>query len=312
MERVLDRTRVLDTARRLWEQPHELDLDTVDGTFYWGVCRWSEIEEIRNSWDPESGMSPSYVHKRLLSLIPASDNLGFDWSRIPMRSAATRCVISFDYGRTAAGGAHSPSEDFPDGEQIDYIEVLEVDVRNQEWRGVDVEAAAYRSWESQSISRRGCVTSLSERISKSRDALGFERLFINCKLFREGEYTTVSWWNEGSPDAKPERFTFEPFVRVWVSTPPPAPGVLALHYDSLVREQRKWHLELRGGVNGQDVATAIRAWAVGLLEASGVNHWRAMADVSAATDGAGATQQKHRRDLARILARVPEARTFLK
>ncbi len=183
-----------------------------------------------------------------------------------------------------------------------------MDVRNQEWRGVDVEAAAYRSWENQSFSRREYVTSLSERISRCRDALGFERLFINCKLFREGEYTTVSWWNESAPDARPERITFEPFVRVWVSTPPPTPGVLALHYDALVREQRKWHLELRGGVNGQDVATAIRAWAVGLLEASSENHWRAMSAVSDVTGRDGATPQKHRRDLDKLLARVPEAR----
>ena len=99
-------------------------------------------------------------------------------------------------------------------------------------------------------------------------------------------------------------------VVIAVAEPLPPESVIAEYYDRVVIEQRKWNEHLLGAANGQNVPTAIRAWAVALLMKTGLDHGMAMSNVIG-LGIEGATQTKYGRDKNLLLARVAEAATLL-
>jgi hypothetical protein len=102
-----------------------------------------------------------------------------------------------------------------------------------------------------------------------------------------------------------------PFISVTLSLPLPPEGVIAHMYDTIVREQHKWHLELPGSESKQEKEVALRTWAVGLLQEGGDRFMDAMGAFASATGLIEVGQTRFGQDRARLLDRVPEAKPYL-
>jgi hypothetical protein len=102
-----------------------------------------------------------------------------------------------------------------------------------------------------------------------------------------------------------------PCVEVSVPVPLPPPGAIAREYDALVRNEFKWHLGLLGGGSRQDKEVAVRTWTVGLLMAEGMLFPDAMHVCASRTELLEVSQSRFGQDRLKLLERVPEARPYI-
>lgn len=102
-----------------------------------------------------------------------------------------------------------------------------------------------------------------------------------------------------------------PHVAICAELPLPPPGAIAREYDALVRRERQWHLLLPGGGSRQDKEVAIRTWAVAMLMTEGMVFGDAMAEVHRVTGFGDVSQARFGQDRTRLLERVPEAEPYL-
>jgi hypothetical protein len=102
-----------------------------------------------------------------------------------------------------------------------------------------------------------------------------------------------------------------PFIQITVRTPLPPPSVIGFAYDAIVRKQHQWHQELLGSDTVQDKEVAIRTWATGLLLRDGLSFREASFAVQAHTNRTGVSQNRFQQDRTRLIERVPEAEPYL-
>jgi hypothetical protein len=101
------------------------------------------------------------------------------------------------------------------------------------------------------------------------------------------------------------------YVLVEVPLPLPPETTIAREYDALVRERRGWHLELPGSGSRQEKVVALRTWSIGLLVHEGVAVNDAIAAVHTQLALGDITQTCFGQDRKRLLERVPEAHGYL-
>lgn len=181
--------RILDVTDQLWARRGEIDVDIVDGTFYWGVVRQDEINELRFHYQNGSHTeacthSPIYHNDRLASLIPGTQTLGFDWDSIPMRGAFYRDLIVYG-ARPTSAGEMSHGWGHPRG----ALGYLQVGIRNAEWRGEDVERAYRRFLEQSPWAIRDVHQ--PQPVLAENEALQV----IGLRLYRDGEYGSAMPWD---------------------------------------------------------------------------------------------------------------------
>jgi hypothetical protein len=110
----------------------------------------------------------------------------------------------------------------------------------------------------------------------------------------------------------PEDRADRPYIQVTVWWPLPPPGVVGNAYDAIVRKQHQWHLELPGSGTLQDKEVAIRTWAVGLLMSLGGTFSSALRDLESVFGYFDLSQEGDRQARNRLFDRVPEARSCLR
>jgi|GEM_PF-3841125 len=104
----------------------------------------------------------------------------------------------------------------------------------------------------------------------------------------------------------------DPMIKVSIPDPLPPKEAIAAYYDAVVINERRWHEHLRGAINGQDVATAIRTWAIGLLCAERLTFSQAITNlIQQRIIDSIISKTTFTRQRDALLNRVPEARDYL-
>lgn len=324
------RKKILDLTAQLWKEQGNIELDQVDGTFYFHICR---VEDIRRIIDKAESprYHPRHTDEHLKSLMPGYQDRVFEGQRphIPerpsLRSAADFSAILYG-GRVSADGTMIEREQHKHA----GLGWIRLGIRNRDWSGKRVEEA-FRAHPG--VSEAG-ITKMPNPPYQDNEAIAI----IGAKLYRGGEYGHKLYWNpeQEDPDSPPmfwndddelrirvdlsepgwEVIPWGPMVVVSVAEPLPAKGAIEAFYDADVIRERRWHEELLGGSNGQDVATAIRTWATALLIKTEMSHGVAIGHLhyfsNAIPEDKLVSETKYRRDLEKLLRRAPEARESLK
>lgn len=303
-----------------------LDLDEIDGEFYWRCCRWDLCKPILQHrganvprpWTSEHPAPPAFEYLRE----------GFDRALgfVGLHAEVSRLYPGAVFERLYHGRRVSMRASEAAGEENDDYRAHSVRVYSGAWLGEDVERAFAEHFD-EAFEREGDRRFVAdpdrpghrERRALARrearwfrlpaDEVGARRPAPVVSLELRVDFKLVTEPPTEWPHT--ERHARVPFVEVRVRRPPPPPGVVARQYDTVVREQQRWHLALPGAGGRQDKAVALRTWAVGLLVARGERFADAM---RLAAEGAGVpevSQSRFGQDRQRLLERVPEARVYL-
>jgi hypothetical protein len=102
-----------------------------------------------------------------------------------------------------------------------------------------------------------------------------------------------------------------PYVYIRLRRPIPPQGVISTAYDKIVRDWHQWHLQLPGAESLQDKTVVIRIWAIGLLMREGNSFQRTLRELEPLMGYLDLSQEADRQARNRLLERVPEARACL-
>lgn len=292
----------------------ELDLDAIDGEFYWRCCRRDlhiEVEnlvalvysfdrveiEVSNEQKLEQAQAIENAIDHLVSRFEPEDphiarhlfqTEGWTWIRL-------RDGRLTEYPTGPANPLGPP----PSDAQEDRVELRIVSNR---WTGADVE----------------------ERIMA----------YLKDPQFGHGGWSRQHWpGTEPSTDSMVVRVAFEfapagsevfdmfrrsqpptlalPHIVVTVAPPIPPAGAIAKLYDDIVLGQHRWHERLTGSPTRQEKRVALRTWAVGLLVGSGRKTSLAIRDVSEVLGEEEISQVQFTEDRRRLVELVPEAQPYL-
>jgi hypothetical protein len=278
-----------------------VDLDTVDGEFYWRVCRTDLLDQVEALYRRHVDADPD-GHGTIERLADPEDTLAA--LRLNLRQAnslygieAEACLLYprsiwrrlLQGERVALRAAESEVGPLDGGRE----HVLRVKVFSGAWTGQEVEAEVRRQDPERSTWLDGAVR---EAPSDGAVRLAVEFAFTDeCKAREES-------------GGHPVRF---PYVVVTTPLPVPPPGVISREYQALVCGQRKWHLALPGGGTRQEKEVALRTWAVGWLVAKGTRFGKAMREVCQLASFEEVSQTRFGEDRKHLLERVPEAKPYL-
>jgi hypothetical protein len=299
---------VLGSARRLWSGRESIDLDLVDGEFYWRYCRGDlvqQLEELLPTLDDEA--SPvdriAAVFDHLYAMEQEIPGLT-SWieNREPPRMRDP--LVSWHHPGSTVVPAFSGKMK-PSG----IGAWLCMGVRNSHWTGADVERACRH--EAKVFASHLYNRNLLVNGESTADEM---LVAVDFKFYGAGELTfTSDWWQIPSGDSRQVRVESSVTMCV-IAHPFPPEGVLAAMYDSIVRDHYAWHQRLYGyqALGNQTVDVAIRTWAIGLLVGSGVKYRHAERAVAEALALAGILESSQFSvDRRNLTSRVPEAEPFL-
>lgn len=321
----IDRDKVLRLTRELWNEQGQLDIDQIDGTFYVHVCLENEIAAIDEA--QPAGRHSSYADSQIRRFLPNAP-VGMYTYVIPNRPRLRDAVemSSIHYGmRLNAKGELVRPESQPDSRpSLVALAWVRLGIRNREWTGKQV-ARAIVSHDHVGLME---FSSPPRPPYPDNEAIAI----IGATLYREGEYGRQLFWDptQEHPESPPEVWDEEgrlrilvdhsdprwevipwpPMIVISVAEPVPPESVIAEYYDRVVIEQRAWNQHLMGASDGQNVSTAIRTWAAGLLIASGVKSYIAYGDVAHATGQEFPSERVYFDNKRLLIKRVPEATPF--
>lgn len=301
--------RILRLARELFAEEQRLPLDTIDGEFYWRICQEPVAELLHTfQWPPapvldETDRSPETFRVRGEHLMARYEA----WYAFEQAHAALLApVASPSMGYLLAGGRvpmrppliwqERSYPRFPD------TDVLVMHIHSGEWKGYHVAGAILRELDADPFLAAQQQKHLDERARRLEWETHEFHLF--AKLHRDAASMTAA----GRRDAGVTTF---PLIELALPLPLSDPTIVGVHYDLSVRSQR-WHEVLPGGIPArQEKTVAIRTWAVGLLQASGMPFFDAMWEVAELSDQQPRSQTRYSKDRSHLLKRVPEARPYV-
>jgi len=335
--------RVLATVRDLAGRvaAGNLDLDAVDGEFYWRFCRPGLAEELDAARRTATSVTPESPHdeirdvsialadtaRRLYEAHGLSPNVMVDHAANgePLRMRGVTVFRPFD------GVAYLPMGEMP---PVDHVVLRSA---SSSLTGVDLEARV-RSWVAAAPPHLRPIEPEPSDWNPYRDAVNAvvpgspfavpERVpavVVHLQLAlrlargwdeRDHEPTVAMNLTDGRFHANSAHLD-PPFVEVVVGLPLPPPGVVAATYDGVVLRDRRWHERLVSPEQGQEAWTGVRTWGTALLAKSGMRINDALRGVERAMypnmpDGSLITQSRYQQDKAVLAARVPEAAPLLR
>ncbi len=307
--------RVLSTVERLIGQLDALDLDVIDGEFFWRACHPSvlplvdELRLIRDSgavrylddkeedsderaailqntpatrWRPFADEASWHAYQRYSEVYKAAERI------IPDRMVGEMIdqdLVTMYPPDIAIVHINRPQQ------RVDYGVIL---VHTGAWRGVDVEHGIDRAADRVGLLRPAPETATTHLLT------------VEMWLERDGDRANRILNRKGEPLPR------VPCVAVFMPFPLPPRGSVGREYDAVVRGLHEWHLQLPGaGASRQDKEVAIRTWGVALLLGAGRQFGQAMRLVCDKGRLSEVSQTRFGVDRQRIIARVPEARAFL-
>jgi hypothetical protein len=273
-----------------------VDLDTIDGEFYWRCCRVDLIDQVERICASPL-REKRHVERDDRRYEEAEDAFGF------LRQGLRRAKLVRDMATNAADlYPRAVWRRLLEGERVAMraAEVtkhqddltasglmLRLRVTSGAWTGADVEAEL----------RRQASTVIGSLLNSDEHMLA-DDVGVSVR------FSLIASTPEKSTNATPS-------VEVSVPYPLPPKDAIAREYDALVRGEMAWHLRLPGGGTRQEKETALRTWAVGLLMAAGAPFGSAMDLASQRASLAEVSQTRFGQDRQRLLERVPEALDFI-
>lgn len=301
-----DPTVVRSTLERLTSNLDPIDLDAIDGEFYWRCCRTDlllAVEKLKELLQEHRGRERGVLNEKGQSILDAYYQLLARFQ--PDFPNIQQHLVNGDWIRLRDGGiTHvqlGADRPFGFGLGRESATWVELRVTSAAWSGAAVEQRI-RSY----IDTPQVADNWGRRFDPSPPRpKGSVSVRADFQLVTPGD-------DSCSLDSVFGRAPLAlPHILVWVGLPLPAAGVLASLYESVVIGDKKWNLELQGVANRQERRVALRTWAVGLLVAGGRKTNLAMAEVCALLGEPEVTQVQFTEDRRRLVERVPEAKPFL-
>jgi hypothetical protein len=322
---VANEQEVLTLAHDLWIVREVIDVDIVDGAFYWHICRGDlrkqlldlitedkdrDHRELLEAGVPDH-LKRIFDHLYAMNVeIPGLSNW-ISYAEPPRmrdslilwdnKSLPVDYPIIFRSGKT-----HEELRQ-------DAHTCISIGIRNSRWRGIDVETALrdhLRRFAESSEKGIHYLERLQER-SEQQANTGFGIAF---SFFGKNALRLEAEWIH-KPTGEDRHFSVESPVIVCTTPYPLAPeGLIAAAYDHIVVTSRRWHEHLygHGEKSRQEPETAIRTWAIGLLQGMG----KRRIDAEAATfDRLGLVgriaEPQYNKDRQNLIGRVPEAKPYV-
>jgi hypothetical protein len=291
---------VLHLVRGLTGDLSGLDLDTIDGEFYWRCCRSDLRRRIAELIAERPLPSPPFLHDDpdgLFAYFRQGQQYAWEFALLHL---GVESLYPYSIWTRLRNGERVPmrpplvfNHQFHLADDIEHI--LRVHVFSGAWTGDDVERQI-DEWLAKCLPpvRRddGSATSVQLR--------------ADFAFVERGDWEAMGLDSDLLP---PERL---PYIEVTMPFPPPALGVISREYDAVVRGQKQWHLRMPGaGAGQQEIEVAIRTWGVGLLLAAGIRFGEAMRVVCEEGGLNEVSQSKFHDNRTQLLERVPEAAAML-
>jgi hypothetical protein len=306
------RARLLDFAAELLEDLETVDLDTIDGEFYWRWCRVDLLEQLEqwriafpDTLRSDTSATSDLAHEDNLLTGWLEDEEIFDYLRqglrfvrkfLDLEDAAADLYPGVVWRRLIAGErvAMRAAEgevryhDFDDARSP----LLSLKVFSGAWIGFQVD---------EELERMAMQATRWYPVD-IRDMDAAVTVHVTFRFVDEAQAPSETNGRE------PARF---PYVLVETSLPLPPKATIAREYDALVRDAWQWHRQLPGSDSRQDKEVALRTWTIGLLMRHDLTFNQALARVQERLDLEGISQTRFGQDRLRLVERVPEARGFI-
>lgn len=333
------RKAILTLAASLAAAIAEVDLNQIDGEFYWRICRESILGPLTRS---AAEIAPHILESEVPLDTFDEWNRRFEAGEITVQDQDARFrhkvrirQLASENGNLVEQIPRYVWEHFATGRRLPLLETLvlrhvkngralEVQVHSQSVTGDQVAAFVDPPLGYQKHMIAPWVLpphDLSEEVGDQRDLAdgGASRLVGDA--YKPRLVTTPA--ESGSESAfvhilfavkhprRGWRRTPGSHVSVTLYRPLPSKNSIAFEYDEVVRMQKQWHLQLPGGGSPQEKHVAIRTWATGLLVASGVDVEKARLDVASAMGLEPVRHPRFVEDRKTLLSRAPQARKYL-
>lgn len=333
----VDADRVLATVADLAGMGN-LDLDAVDGEFWWRFCLPGLAGELEAAWRLATSVTPGSPHDEIRRVsielaataqrlyrahgLPPNVLVGYaNGDALRMRGVTV-------FGPPGGDAAYLPPDEIP---SYDHVVVRSAAALS----GAEIEARV-RSWLDAAPPRfhpeerppsdwdpyADAVKAVFPRPSyPERVPAAVVHLQLALRLSRqwdEGDHAPTVAMNLSDGVFHVNSTHLDPpFVEVVVGLPLPTPGVIAATYDAVVLRDRRWHERLVLPEQGQEPWTAIRTWGTALVAKSGVTVNDALREVERAMypgmpDASLVSQTRYQQDKAVLTQRVPEAGPVLR
>lgn len=285
----------------------EDDLDTIDGEFYWRCCRPDVIQavdslrkRIRGLRDRDRSAGDAYGVQTLRDYEALRTRYQADFPNVlDYLVMGGRLALRDAYPTRMSVRAYDPfcRRHFDVGSET----LVELRVFSGAWSGSDVETRL-RSYLLGPWINKEERDRLEPEPSRPPDSVAVR---VALALVDQ-EQASDAFPRYGDIDFTP------PHVVVSVGLPLPPEGEIARMYDVIVRGDRRWHLRLGRGATRQEKRVAIRTWAAGLLVGSGGKTAKAIYEACNALNEEPVSEVQFSQDRVRLLARVPEASSYLR
>lgn len=340
MVTIPDKLQVLEALKEIWPQrfDDELEIDQIDGFFYWGVCRtglresvidvirklddehpeWNAILEMREARNQDS--IPLTPHERELASAFLRDlaqigQIELDaLTEIPnfsswltgSRSMRMRDAVfardNLDCNAVQANAKY----------QLDRVHL---GVLAGSWTGERVERVLRQRIELSRAEDPHWYDRSEQTVNKGLTGKkNTPRVFFETSFHDKGDafpyplFQPGFWSNDGFMP-KPVILT-TPLIAFSINYPLPREGIIATLYNASVIQTEGWNKFLIGKETEVERHTVIRTWAIALLAVSGMKLRDAMREVENIT-GESTSDARFNVNRQKLIARVPEAKPFV-
>ncbi len=283
---------VLRVLKQLWEAGGEIDLNQIDGEFYFRCCVPNCNERLAEALAIDSKNARAQIH--------AAEDLFADF-QVPLDFAR-----HFVFSGGALLGLRADDLTVVCDEQR-RPEHVRLHIHSGAATGVNVAAAVDRVRLS-----RGLHTSEDHAFHQSV-AITFDLVDGDSESdeIRRAQAEGRVYWRQYGHIVEQAAQLGPPYVEMTVGLPLPSHQVIATTYDLVVRQERKWNCCL-AQASEQDAVVALRTWSVALLMKAGHTYGQALGQWQMQTGMKGNIRKtKFQIDRARLLSRVPEATRYL-
>lgn len=279
--------RILEDLRA-FRTEHILDVDNVDGEFYYRCFVPGLDARLRRSRAVDRSDIPAIDN--------AADGLHMDFD-LPTRIGFPALLHGQPLRMRTPGVETTVGPVMHNGETVPLETQVSMNVYSGSVRGEDVaQELAAASWRSRLAPP--ALYGVEENVVDVR---------IRMELINAFVPPDPTGLNSGY-DAGHDRTA--PFIHVVVPHPLPAEDAIASVYDAECVHKRQWHLTLAQGT-GQDSETAMRTWTIALLKMTGLTFRQALSRWQMGDKGTvKVSAARFHEDKKRLSARVPEIRRY--
>lgn len=340
MVTIPDKLKVLEALKEIWPQRFDdgLEIDQIDGFFYWGVCRtglresvidiirklddehpeWNAILELRQAGTQDS--IPLTPHERELASAFLRDLAQMGQIELDAMTEIPNFSSWLSGGSSMrmrdAVFARDSLDCIPGRGNAKYqLDRVHLGVSAGSWTGERVELVLRQRIALSQVEDPHWYDRAEQDVNKS--IIGnsnTRRVFFETSFHDKGDVFPYPLFQPGfgSYDGfMPRPVVLKtPLIAISINYPLPREGITATLYDASVVQTEGWNKLLIGKETEVERHTVIRTWATALLQVSGMTLRDAMREVENIT-GESTSDARFNANRLNLVARVPEAKPFV-